>query len=661
MCGICGIAPFDITAAVDAAALERMSGLMLHRGPDGRGFHREPGIGLGIRRLSIIDLETGDQPISSEDGAIRVVCNGEIYNYLELRGELKAAGHRFRTNSDVEVIVHLYEEHGADCLRRLRGMFGLALWDGRNHELLLARDRLGIKPLYYAVHNGVLYFASEQKSILAVSGLPRRLELRAMQTLFGYGFVTGPRTLCKGILRLSPGHYLALSQGELKIRKYWDVRFPPGTSTEPMSEDDWTEALFEKLKETVRLHLRSDVPIGAWLSGGIDSSGIVALMSRLSNRPVQTFSISFQNPDFDEVNRRRMLHQYPGYSIPNRQVLCGARDFELLPKAIWHCEDPSVSGLEIPRMMLSELTSRHVKVVLTGEGADEIFGAYGWFHADKYLRPLSALPLPLRRLMLLGPLIPRWKPVASRVLLAPRAMNHGRYRAMIGLSDPGIGIFAEAVQEDLVQAEKANDVGTPDGFGEWHPFNQLEYYELKVRLPDFVNRILDHSSMAHSVEARVPFLDHELAEFCARIPPSLKMRRMTEKYLLRRALRPLLPEPIVRRKKWGLRAPVESWLRGPLPEFAREMLSGSCVRKKGYFRPEGVARLIEMHRKGEGNWARHLMGVLVIQVWDEVFLRSAAGLDAGGLDLATASPVDKNRDVPGFMGSRESYSEPGQW
>jgi asparagine synthase (glutamine-hydrolysing) len=608
---------------VDPAALKRMTDIMAHRGPDSSGFHREPGIGLGIRRLSIIDLETGDQPICNEVGTVRVICNGEIYNYRELQGELRASGHIFRTNSDAEVIVHLYEEYGAEFLPRLRGMFGLALWDGRSRSLILARDRFGIKPLHYAVDNGTLYFASEQKSILAVDQIEKRLDLNAMQSLFAFGFVAGQRTLCRKILRLSPGHYLSLKQGAVTFRKYWEVSFPSRHSRKNISAGDWVEGLSKKLEESVGHHLRSDVPVGAWLSGGIDSSGVVSLMCRVSSRTVKTFSITFENPDFDEVTNQRALNRFSGYDISNQKVVCKPGDFELLPKAIWHCEDLSTSGIEIPRMILSELSSREVKVVLTGEGADEVFGAYGWFHADKFLRPLAFLPLTLRRLMLLGPIIPRYRPSASRILLAPRAMNSERYRAMVGPPCPEFmrQIVSREVGEYLDQKTE-EPAPVPDEFSGWHPFNQLQYYEMKVRLPDFVALGLDRSSMAYSLEARVPFLDHELAEFCAQIPPSLKMKWLNEKYVLRRALRPLLPEEIVRRKKRGMRAPLDQWLRGKLPEFAREMLSEPSIIKKGYFHPDGVARLIEMHRGYKGDFGKHLMGVLVVQLWDEVFLRS---------------------------------------
>jgi asparagine synthase (glutamine-hydrolysing) len=628
MCGICGIAFSDGKRTADPLLMQGMIDSMFHRGPDGKGCFSAPGIDLGMRRLSIIDPETGDQPISSEDGAITIVCNGEIYNYVELRRRLRLSGHEFRTESDVEVIVHLYEQYGVECLGHLRGMFSFALWDARGGTLLLARDRLGIKPLHYSMAGGALYFASEQKSILASGALEARLDVQALRDLFFFGFVGGSRTMCTGLHRLLPGHFLVYRRGEVTVEKYWDVSFPGVHPTSSLSVEEWAEALHEKLVESVRIHLRSDVPVGAWLSAGIDSSGIVSLMCSLLDRPVQTFSIAFENPQFDEVTTQRTLADFTGYPITNERIVCGNRDFELLPKALWHCEDLSTSGLEIPRMMLAEFCSRHVKVVLTGEGSDEIFGGYGWFHADKYLRPLAKLPLWLRRLMLLGPLLPRMRPSASRIHLAPREMGSSRYRTMIGPPRPEImyQLLSGGTRAALEEAGSTGEsVILSDDFRHWHPFNQLQFHEMKMRLPDFILRDLDRTTMAHSLEARVPFLDHELVEMCARIPPSMKMRGLTEKFVLRQAFRSTLPEEIALRRKRGLKAPYEQWLREKLPPFAEEMLDERCLRQKGYFSAAAVKHLMHAHRSGRDGFGKHLMAVLVVQLWDEIFLRGTLG------------------------------------
>jgi len=629
MCGICGVVMRDPKAPVPAPMLERMTAILRHRGPDGRGVHLAPGVGLGVRRLSIIDLHTGAQPIASEDGTVTVICNGEIYNSPELRSELEDRGHRFRTRSDVEVIVHLYEEQGVECLHRLRGMFAFALWDGPRRRAMLARDRLGIKPLHYAVTPEALYFGSELKAVLASDRLARHLDVHALDDLFTLGFVIAPRTLFTSIRRLLPGQYLLHQDGVVSTHRYWAPRFPPrGAPVPARSPQEWAECLRAKLEECVRIHLRSDVPVGTWLSAGIDSSGITSLARRLTGGPLQTFTLGFEDPAFDEIRHQKTLDQFPGYELVNERAVCGADAFELYPTALWHTEDPSAWGIEIPRLLLSEASARRVKVVLTGEGSDEIFGGYSWFRWDRLLRPVAALPLPVRRLMLLGPLLPAWKPRGSRILVAPRTMNLTRYRHLIGplradvhepLLSPGVRL-APGADEDgpwLPDAEIRS----------WTPFAQLQHYEMTTRLPDFNVHTLDRMSMAHGLEARVPFLDHELVELCAQIPPALKLRGAQEKHILRQALQRVLPPEILGRKKRGLMAPVSGWLRAPLPPFAEDLLSRDRLREKGYFAPDAVRALLERHRQQTGPaWGSLLLRVLSIQLWDELFVRARGPL-----------------------------------
>ena len=601
-----------------------MMDILRQRGPDSFGFHVEPGLGLGVRRLSIIDLTTGDQPISNEDGTVTVICNGEIYNFPELRQELMAAGHRFRTSSDVEVIVHLYEDLGPECVHQLRGMFGFALWDFHRRLLMLARDRLGIKPLYYALGADGICFGSEIKPILVADQLKPKMDVLALRDLFTFGFVRGPRTLFSGIHQLLPGNYLLCQEGNVSIKRYWRVSFPHrDVKTSGMNAEDWVEALFEKLQESVRIHLRSDVPFAAWLSSGIDSSSIVGLISRLTGKTLQTYSLAFENPKFDEVSGQKTLNCFPEYQLVNDTVVCRTKDFELFPRALWHCENISATGIEILQMLLSQSTARRFKVVVTGEGSDEAFGGYGWVRADKLLRPLAGLPLSLRRLMLLGPVSPFFWPGASRILLAPKEMNLTRYQNMIGPRQPGRmeNLFSADLKSQLMEAgNSAPPFTPPSDFHKWHPFSQLQYYELTVRLPSYITHHLDHTTMAHSLEARVPFLDHEFIEFCARIPPALKMKRLQEKYVLRWAARKLLPKQIVWRKKRGLRAPYDQWLREKLPDFAAEMLSEANLTQKGYFHPPAVHHLLKRHRAGENDCGAHLLGILAIQLWDELFM-----------------------------------------
>jgi asparagine synthase (glutamine-hydrolysing) len=626
MCGIAGVAYADEHRPADTHLLRRMTEAVRHRGPDSEGYFAAPGVGLGIRRLSIIDLATGDQPISNENGTVTVVCNGEIYNYVELRKQLIERGHRFRTGSDVEAVVHLYEEQGVGLLHQLRGMFGFALWDSRRRLLLLARDRLGIKPMHYSLASDALFFGSESKAILAVDGIPRQLNVPALRDLFTFGFVLGPKTLLSSVRRLNPGHYLLYRDGEASIHKYWDVSFPPrGEEGSSVNAERWAESLLEELEESVTIHLRSDVAVGAWLSGGIDSSFVARLSSRDGQRPLPTFTLAFENHRFDEVRGQRTLDQFPGNNLSNTRALCGDEHLKLIPKVVWHCEDPSVSAVQIPRMVMSELASRSVKVVMTGEGADELFGGYGWFRVEGFFRALACVPIRLRRLALLGGFLPgRW-PHAAKKLVAPREMSLLRYQHLIARRHSEL--VESLLSCDLTRPlPPDNDTGPveapPENFKRWSPFAQLQYFEMKVRLPDFVIHHLDRTSMAHSLEARVPFLDHKLVEFCARIPASLKMRWGQEKYILRRAAEKVLPPEIANRKKRGLAAPVDQWMRGTLPDFATEYFQEDCLREKGYFNPGVVFRLLKMHRSGKGDYGDLLFGVLLVQIWDDLFVRN---------------------------------------
>ena len=434
MCGIAGIASRDAARSPDVALLQAMTDRLRHRGPDGEGTFVAAGIGLGSRRLSIIDLQTGNQPIANEDGSVVVVCNGEIYNYVELRAELIGSGHVFRTKSDTEVVVHLYEEHGVSFVERLRGMFAIALWDSSRRRLVLARDRLGIKPLYYAETGRGLYFASEQKAILEADDVRRELSPRGLNDLLTFGFVAAPATLFTGIRQLLPGTFLLYAGGSMSTRKYWDASFPPRDQQGPrVREEDWVEMLRDKLKEVVRLHLRSDVEVGAWLSGGLDSSAIVSLMLRQLGRPVHAASLSFDNSKMDEIHRQRTLLDYPEYDLISRIHVCTAKDFARLPEALWFAEDPSTSGLEVMRLLIAEASAQDVKVILTGEGADEVFGGYPWFKFDKFLRPLSRLPQPLKRMISLGWFFPKRFSRVRRILLPRPKMNMGRYRVTAGI------------------------------------------------------------------------------------------------------------------------------------------------------------------------------------------------------------------------------------
>jgi asparagine synthase (glutamine-hydrolysing) len=619
MCGIAGVAWVDRRSPGDPPLVERMAAALRHRGPDGRGLHVGPGIGLGVRRLAIVDLATGKQPFASEDGRVTVVCNGEIYNHVELRAELAARGHRFRSTSDVEVIVHLYEELGLESVRRLRGMFAFALWDAEHRRLWLVRDRLGIKPLHYALTAEGLYFGSEVKAILAAGIEAGELDVHALDELFTLGFVPDPRTLLRSVRRLGAGHWLLYEGGRVTRHPYWrygDVIVPDDRG----SAGAWAERLRDKLEETVRLHLRADVPVGAWLSGGIDSSAVVSLARGIAG-PLSTFTLAFDDAAHDETRGQRTLDRVPGQELPNERILCDSRALERYPEALWHAETPSGGLLDILRLLLSEGAARRVKVVLTGEGADEVLGGYLWFLIDRLSRPLAALPGPLRRAVLLAPLGPARRAFARRLLQGPASMDLDRYARLVGPlgGERRHAVFSAEIRHQLRAGDDAEGSREPVQLVGRDRFAQLQQLELRFRLPAYINLTLDAASMAYGLEARVPFLDHELVELCARIPSSLKLRGLREKYVLRRALEGVLPGDILWRRKRPLMAPVGAWLRGPLPAFAEELLSPARLQATGYFEPTAVQGLVTEVRAGRGLDARLLLMVLGVQLWDALF------------------------------------------
>ncbi|HSF08957.1 MAG TPA: asparagine synthase (glutamine-hydrolyzing) [Nitrospirales bacterium] len=624
MCGLCGVVYSDSKRPVDRDMLQHMTNMMSHRGPDGDGYFVEPGIGLGFRRLSIIDLETGDQPISNEDNSVTVVCNGEIYNYKELRQDLEAAGHRFRTHSDAEVLVHLYEDYGVHCVDFLRGMFGFAIWDSRHRRLMLARDRFGIKPLSYAIKPGALFFGSELKSILASGCIDRQVDAGAMKELFAIGFVQAPKTLLCSIRRLPPAHYLLHEKGRIAIQRYWDLTFPSmGEEGFQRSAQEWAEAVRDKLEESVRLHLRSDVPLGCYLSSGIDSSAMAGLMSREISDPIHTFSAAFEDPLFNEIGPNRILTDFSGYNLRNHITTCRTADFDLLPDMIWHREDPNISSGGIPHMLLARMAAQQVKVVLTGEGSDEIFGGYPWYRVERLLEPFINLPLSVRQLIANIPFLKKKYSRSSRAFAAHATMDLSRYTQII--DNASHRSYEDLFSDHLRNIQSSfNDSEPhfllPKDFEGWNRFAQLQYFDINVRLSDFITRTLDAASMAYGLEARLPFLDHEFVELCSRMPSDLKMRGLQEKHILRRALEGVLPAEILKRKKRGLSAPFWPW-QGRLPEFVADALSESRLYTKGYFKPHSVRHLLQQHQNGKANFGRELIGVLNIQLWDDLFVQ----------------------------------------
>lgn len=630
MCGICGIAANDPRRPVDGRLVERMAAALVHRGPDGQGSFASTGVGLGVRRLAIVDLETGDQPIANEDDTVVVVCNGEIYNHVELREELIRSGHRFRTQSDVETIVHLYEDHGPDCVHRLRGMFALALWDAPRGRLLLARDRLGIKPLVWARTREGLAFASEFKALLVAGLVEPALDPGALDDLFAWGWVVAPRSSCAGVHRLPAGHLLTYENGREELRRWWTPPFVDERDRPRLSEEEWAEGLLARLEDAVRIHLRSDVPVGAWLSGGIDSSAIAALAARILGRAVDAFSLEFEDPDFDEVGSTRTLDRFPGYDLAGHRTRYVDGDFGLMPRCVWHGEDLVARGWGSVRQRISELTASRVKVALSGEGADEMLGGYWWYKADRGMRWVSKVVGGRGRRMTVPPRTEGLER-ALRLAQAPTGPGPERFQAAVG--PLGSEWRRRLYSEELARAIDGVPPAPPPipaDLGSRHPVEWLQHWDIAIRMHDYIVQTLDRHSMAWSIEIRVPFLDHEVAEWCLAMPPRFKQARR-EKRVLRRALTGELPAEILRRRKRGLGGPTASKMRATLPPFAEELLSPESLRAKGWFDADRVARTREIHRSGRANRSEQLQAVLQIQLWDEIFLhgRSPDDFDVG--------------------------------
>ena len=605
MCGIAGaLLVADRGVLPDPA---RMIAVLRHRGPDGTGCFRSPACVLTNARLSIIDLETGEQPIANEDESLWTVLNGEIFNYIELREQLTALGHRFRTRSDTEVIVHAYEQYGDRFVERLSGQFALALWDVRRERLLLARDPVGIRPLYYTTCSGLLLFASEVKGILAVAPEAASLDEQGLAQVFTFWSTVGERTVFKGVRSLPPGHRLIAEQGTQRLERYWDWSFPEGRGRTDLSLDEAAEGLQGVLRDVIRQQLRADVPVGAYLSGGLDSAGIAAL-ARERVGVLQTFSITFDDPEFDESAYQREMAEHLG--VRHSAFRCTAEDIgAIFPQLIRHTESPVLRTAPAPLMLLARhVHSQGFKVVLTGEGADEVFGGYDLFKEGRIRRFWAGQPDSRWRPLLFSRLYPylTHSPVASghfaRLFFGQRLseLDNPFYahltrwsttRGIFKLLSPELlASLAEAAPEEALRRQ------LPAGFAAWSDLARDQYVEVKTLLEGYLlSSQGDRVSMAYAVEGRVPYLDLKVLEFANALSPRYKLRGLREKVILRRALRHLVPETIVQRTKQPYRAPdSRSFFRDgrPLP-YVEALLSPSNVRRSGYFRPEAVERLLK--------------------------------------------------------------------
>jgi asparagine synthase (glutamine-hydrolysing) len=614
MCGIAGIVRWD-GGAVAEGDVRAMCGAMVHRGPDDEGVYMGAGVGLGMRRLSIIDLNQGHQPVSNEDGTVWVVFNGEIYNYRELRRDLEGRGHRFRTSSDTETIVHLYEEAGEGCVEALRGMFALAVWDTVQRRLLLARDRLGIKPLYYADHGSELIFASELKPILGLAQVDRTLNWQAVGHLFRFLATSPAQSVVDGVKKLEPAHVAVATPGVLRIRRYWDVSFE---ANETASEDELLEELRSLIDESVALHQVSDVPVGAFLSGGIDSSAVVATMARMRSSPVKTFSVGFRDAGFSELEHARRVAALNGTEHFEQML-----DGDLMPVVdalSRHLDEPFGDTSAIPTYLVSKLAAEHVKVVLTGDGGDEVFAGYDKYVKEGRERSYDRLPLMFRR-------------AAAAVGDAlPEGTTGRRFLRHLGLDGPrrylnAVAIFHGDELRQLFQPGAFAEMSRHDPFAElvqqlsgksdW--ISAVQYGDLQNYLPLDILTKVDRMTMAHSLEARPPLLDHKLVEFAATIPSRLRLRGTTTKYLFKEAVRPLLPADIIDRRKQGFVAPLARWFRGPLGVFARDVLLSDACRQRGLLNTAYIERLFEMHRRGR-DLDLQLWTTLSFELWCQRYL-----------------------------------------
>jgi asparagine synthase (glutamine-hydrolysing) len=631
MCGIAGI--FDRTGqAVERSILARMNAQLAHRGPDDEGYHISGSIGLAQRRLRIIDLATGRQPMANEDGTVWVTFNGEIYNFREFRDELIQLGHRFATASDTEVIVHGYEQYGAGCLQKMRGMFAFAIWDAKRHELFLARDRVGKKPLFYAWVGGQFVFASELQGLLQHPNIKKEVSPEAIDEYLTYGYIPAPRTAFRNIFKLLPGHYLTVGveQGEGRLaepQRYWQLKYEPKQN---LSEQEAGEAFLEIMKEAIRLRLIADVPLGALLSGGIDSSLVVALMSQMTDRPVKTFSIGFDDQAFNELPFARLIAKR--YGTEHHEMVVRPSALEILPLLVRHYGEPFADSSAVPSYYVAQMTRQHVTVALNGDGGDECFAGYdrylGSTMADRYQR----IPRVLRTRLLepLATLIP------DRLPRRHRLGQLKRFIKVAGESRPGryiqwMSYFRPAQKQKLYSPEfrsRLNEKEATAWLAERYgavsrngrdALDAILALDIESYLPYDLLVKMDIASMANSLEARSPFLDHKVLEFTATLPAGMKIRGKTLKYLLKKSSRDLLPPEVLNRRKMGFGVPVGDWMRGDLRPLLDDVLLSDESLQRGYFDPEHVRGLVAAHIDGRQNNGDQLWALLWLELWHREF------------------------------------------
>jgi asparagine synthase (glutamine-hydrolysing) len=631
MCGIHGLYAFD-GSAPSRATLSVMGDLTRHRGPDDFGAHIDGPCGIAMRRLSIIDLAGGHQPLTNEDGTLWLVANGEIYNYRELSRELAAQGHRLRTNSDCETLLHLYEQHGDAFLARVNGMFAFALWDARRRRLLIGRDRLGIKPLYVWNDGRRLVFASEAKAILGVPGIPTELDRDALAAYLTLGYVPAPQSIFRGIRKLPPATLLVVENGQARERRYWQL---PSQVDDSVDDATWIARIRHRLEESVRLQMVSDVPIGAFLSGGIDSSAVVAFMSMHSDRPVKTYAIGFDGGDaesfYNELPYARQIAER--FGTDHHEILVRPDIVSLLPRLLWHLDEPIADSAFVTTYLVSEFARRDVTVILSGVGGDELFAGYRRYLGNHYRRRFEQLPAGMRRVMTaLGARLPsdRHSPMLNTMRLAKGFLASAalpldeRYRSYVEVFDD------EAAAGMLRAPMAANWHALAVAFADaksGDDLNRMLAVDVATQLPDDLLMLTDKMSMAVSLECRVPLLDHELCELAAAIPERVKLRGGRLKHVLKEALADVLPRGILERKKRGFGTPMGAWFKGALAPLVRQMLSPEAIERRGLFDPRAVSALIAAHDASRIDGTDRLLALLNFEIWARLYLEGRAPED----------------------------------
>ncbi len=628
MCGIAGLYHVAPARAASAPCVERMASVLAHRGPDDGTVHVDGPVGLGHRRLSIIDVAGGSQPIFNEDRSKAIIFNGEIYNFRPLTEHLKQRGHRFHTHSDTEAIVHAYEEYGEDCVRHLRGMFAFAIWDAAKQELFLARDRVGIKPLYYRWDGSTFSFASEIKGILADPSVSREIDPLALDDYLTYLYVPAPRTIFRGIRKLHAGHTLMVTRtGPREPREYWDLEFSPSTT---LGEDEAAGLLLEKLRESVAVHLESEVPLGAFLSGGIDSSAVVGLMSGLMDRPVNTASIGFRDEAFDELPYAREIAARFRTSYYEKTVDASAAN--ILDRLAWHYDEPFADSSMVPTYYVSQVARERVTVCLSGDGGDENFAGYRRYRFEVLEnRFRSVVPRSLRRPVFgaLGAAYPKldWLPrvFRAKTTLQNLALDpeRGYFHTMSWLSpEKKRSLYRDPLRRELADYDSfsvmARYFARTEG---WDPLSRVQYVDIKTFLVDDILTKVDRASMAHSLEVRVPLLDHEVMEFAATLPSTFKLRGGTAKYVLKKAVKDLLPRETLTRTKMGFSVPLARWLRGDLKSLFEERMFAKDSFVGELFDPAPIRSWWDRHQSGASDFAPELWSLLVLESWGRRFIR----------------------------------------